>query len=237
MKPPRYSLTLTLLALVAHAAAAQPTRYPIASSRSAIVPPLLVPPVDPNASPAAFLRSARSAVESNRPGEAEEALERAETRLLDRSLLPAAAQAQDQETAVLDIGVARRDLAAGDLAGVLWAIDDALRVLETAPQPPAVPPQTATGGAVPLRPPVEPTPSPPPSAALAPVPAAPVAPPPATYARLPGHWQLEGAHYVWVPPDRFIRPTVNLASVPPQYVWRDGRWVFVPQHYVATGGE
>jgi hypothetical protein len=87
--------------------------------------------VDPKASPVTFLRSARSAVESNRPGEAEEALERAETRLLDRPLLPAAAQAQDQETAVLDIGVARRDLAARDLAGVLGAIDDALRVLET----------------------------------------------------------------------------------------------------------
>jgi hypothetical protein len=88
-----------------------------------------------------------------------------------------------------------------------------------------------------LWPPVEATDSPLPSAALAPVPAAPVAPPPVTYARLPGHWQLEGARYVWVPPDRFLRPTANLATVRPQYVWRDGRWEFVPQYYVATGGE
>jgi len=244
MMPPRpLALTLACVALTAYTAAAQPAGYPIAVNRSVIVPPLPVPPVDPNASPATFLLSARSAVERNRLGEAQEALERAETRLLGQSVVPAATSAQDQETAVLDIGVARRALAARDRARALLAIDDALRLLETAPPPPEASPQTVAGGPMPLWPPVEPAPpsqpapSLPPPSALTPAPAAASAPPSVTYARVPGHWQLDGARYVWIPPDRFLRRVVNLATVPPQYVCRDGRWVFVPQHYVAAGGE
>lgn len=218
MTPPRCSLALTLacVALAPHMAAAQP---------------------------ATFLLSARGAVEHNRLGEAQEALERAETRLLGQSVVPAAAPAQDQEIAVLDIGVARRALAARDRARALLAIDDALRVLATAPPPPEAPPQTVACGPMPLwpsaqpAPPIQPAPSLPPSVVLAPVPAAVSAPPPVTYARVPGHWQLDGARYVWIPPDRFLRRVVNLATGPPQYVWRDGRWVFVPQHYVTPGGE
>src|SRR5271170_258212 len=160
MTPPRCSLALTLacFALAPHMAAAQPARYPLASSRSAIVPPLPVPPVDPNASPATFLLSARGAVERNRLGEAQEALERAETRLQGQSVVPAAAPAQDQEIAVLDIGVARRALAARDRARALLAIDDALRVLATAPPPPEAPPQTVAGGPMPLWPSAQPAP-------------------------------------------------------------------------------
>jgi hypothetical protein len=52
-----------------------------------------------------------------------------------------------------------------------------------------------------------------------------------TYALLPGHWQLYGAHYVWVPPDKAPRPVVYWRFVPAEYVWRHGAWVWVPAHY------
>lgn len=47
---------------------------------------LPTPPVDENATPRDFLLAARGALAAGRTGEAQEALERAETRLLDRSV-------------------------------------------------------------------------------------------------------------------------------------------------------
>ena len=47
---------------------------------------LPTPPVDDNASPRTFLLAARGALAAGRTGEAQEALERAETRSLDRSV-------------------------------------------------------------------------------------------------------------------------------------------------------
>jgi hypothetical protein len=60
---------------------------------------------------------------------------------------------------------------------------------------------------------------------------APVAPPPVARALLPGHWQLDGARYVWVPPETRLRVVQGRPLVVGQNVWRDGRWVFVPTHY------
>ena len=53
---------------------------------SPLVGRLPVPPVDENAGPRDFLMTARGALAAGRTGEAQEALERAETRLLDRSV-------------------------------------------------------------------------------------------------------------------------------------------------------
>jgi len=58
-------------------------------------------------------------------------------------------------------------------------------------------------------------------------PAAPIV----TYALLPGHWALRGADYVWVPPERVLRPVQSGVPVPGRYVWRDGAYVWVPAHY------
>jgi len=82
-----------------------------------------VPENDP---PHAFLEAARSAVDRGQTGEAQEALERAETRLLDRAVGMNSAQQADDRRAVHEIGVARQALAAGDRPGTLRAIDDAL---------------------------------------------------------------------------------------------------------------
>ena len=110
---------------------------------SAIAPRLPLPPVPENDPPHAFLEAARSAVDRGQTGEAQEALERAETRLLDRAVGMNSAQEPDDRRAVLDIGVARQALAAGDRPGTLRAIDDALAasdlVARRAPPLPATP--------------------------------------------------------------------------------------------------
>ena len=138
-----------------------------------------------NDPPHAFLEAARSAVDRGQTGEAQEALERAETRLLDRAVGLNSAQEPDDRRAVLDIGVARQALAAGDRPGTLRAIDDALAapylVARRAPPLPATPYPVADFT----------LPSP--------------RPPSVTYALLPGHWQLEGARYIWMPPETALR--------------------------------
>ena len=172
---------------------------------------IAAPPVPRNDPPQAFLGAARSAVDRGQTGEAQEALERAETRLLDRAVGMNSAQEPDDRRAVLDIGVARQALAAGDRAGTLRAIDDALAapylVARRAPPPPATPSPVADATL------------PPPD------------PPQVTYALLPGHWQLEGTRYVWVPPETALRRAEARPLVEGRYVWRDGEWHWVPAHY------
>jgi len=59
----------------------------------------------------------------------------------------------------------------------------------------------------------------------------PPAAPTLTYALLPGHWALRGADYVWVPPERVLRPVQTGILVPGRFVWRGGAYVWVPAHY------
>jgi hypothetical protein len=224
------------LATAAAVTLIQPAWAQTGIQRSVIAPRLPVPSFDENADPRTFLAVARQAVQRGRLGEAEEALERAETRLLDRQVVPAAADLPDNQRAILDIGTARRDLAARDRNGTIAAIDDALAVLQVSPSaPPASdqadrgPPPAPPGPIILVPPPNETPPSIPPPAA---VPVPPVAlPPTVTYALLPGHWQLEGAHYVWIPPETIPRLVQARPLVPGRNVWRDGRWVWVPAHY------
>jgi hypothetical protein len=162
-------------------------------------------------SPRAFLEAARSAIGQGQTAEAQDALERAETRLLDRAGMVDGTRESDGERAVLDIGVARLALAARNRPGALQAIDDALAasdpVARAAAPPPAIPPPAAV---VTLRPP---------------------APPPVTYALLPGHWQLQDASQVWVPPETNLRRVEERPFIDGRYVWRDGEWRWVPAHY------
>ena len=179
--------------------------------RSTIAPRLPEPPVPRNDPPQTFLEAARSAVDRGQMGEAQEALERAETRLLDRAVGMNSAHEPDDRRAMLDIGVARQALAAGDRAGTLRAIDDALAAPYLVAR--RAPPLPATAS------PVADVTLPPPD------------PPPVTYALLPGHWQLEGARYVWVPPETALRRVEARPLVEGRYVWRDGEWRWVPAHY------
>jgi hypothetical protein len=87
--------------------------------------------------------------------------------------------------------------------------------------------------------PMEPAPpatdTPPRASYPAPLPRAPIPPAPVQrmfpYAQLPGHWQLYGAQYVWVPPEKTARPVTYWTFVPGQYAWRHGAWAWVPPHY------
>lgn len=85
------------------------------------------PPVDEDAPPRAFLLAARLAVTGGRMGEAQEALERAESRALTRDVRPSLAGQPSTQALVLLIKSARGALASGDSDRCLETIDAALR--------------------------------------------------------------------------------------------------------------
>ena len=85
-------------------------------TRSLIAPRLPTPAAGDDSSPRAFLESAQRALVLGRTGEAQEALERAESRLLDRSVAPSRADVPSAQPVVAAVGDARRALAAGDRA-------------------------------------------------------------------------------------------------------------------------
>ena len=95
-------------------------------TQSDIAPRLPVPEAGDDAAPAAYLRSARAALLGGRTGEAQEALERAESRLLDRDVDPRRANIAIQDPMVQDVSRAREALAAGDRAMTLQFIEAAL---------------------------------------------------------------------------------------------------------------
>jgi hypothetical protein len=87
---------------------------------------LPIPAIDENAPPSAFLHAARDALGAGRVGEAQEALERAETRALDRSVRPSRANTPSGQTLVQQINNARAALGTGDRTATVAAIDTAL---------------------------------------------------------------------------------------------------------------
>ncbi len=74
-----------------------------------------------------LLVAARSALAANRTGEAQEALERAETRALDRDIPVGTERIPAQGPLVSGIGQARDALANGNLRGAIAIIDGVLR--------------------------------------------------------------------------------------------------------------
>ena len=109
-----------------------------ANTRSDIAPRL----PDPNAAsntPVAFLAAARQALSQNRTGAAQEALERAETRVLTRSIEPADARQPASSDVAQQIAAARQALARRDRAAAMAAIDAAM-----AAEPGGVQPAGAT---------------------------------------------------------------------------------------------
>lgn len=95
-------------------------------ARSAIAPRLPSPNLNDSSSPRDFLVAARSALAANRTGEAQEALERAESRALAGNVLASRADAPSQQPIVQTIATARMALARGDKTGAIQAIDQAL---------------------------------------------------------------------------------------------------------------
>lgn len=97
------------------------------STHTAWAPGLPIPPVDEDAPPLSFLDAARKAVAAGRTGEAQEALERAESRALDRSVKPSTAGRPSGQKLVNQIAEARHSLGAGDRMRSVTLIEQAMR--------------------------------------------------------------------------------------------------------------
>jgi hypothetical protein len=95
---------------------------------------LPAPPVDANAPPTAFLRAAQSAMLVGRNGEAQEALEMAQTRLLDRSVPLFQTNNPSQNPAVREISLALQSLAVGNRETALRHIQAAIATADQVAQ-------------------------------------------------------------------------------------------------------
>ena len=62
---------------------------------------------------------------------------------------------------------------------------------------------------------------------------APPPPPRGGYAWVPGHWQWNGVHYVWLPGRYEVRRPEWGHYVPGRWAWnpRVGQWVWRPAHW------
>jgi hypothetical protein len=169
--------------------------------------PMILAPLPADA-PRALLAAARRAVQAGRMGDAEALLERAETQELNAA--EASAAPLPASAAVIEhISAARRAVVEGDRVEAVRAIDGAVEASAEGQRGRAPPPVAPAPRPVAApRPPVEPL---------------------YTHALFPGHWQVTGASYVWVPPDTRLRPVVH--CVPGTFVWRDGTWVWAPPRY------
>lgn len=97
-----------------------------ASNTRSDIAPRLPDPATASNTPEAYLAAAQSALASGKTGAAQEALERAETRLLSRSTDPSAAASPADMPMVQQIGQARQALATRDIAGARSAIRAAM---------------------------------------------------------------------------------------------------------------
>lgn len=168
-----------------------------------------------------LLTEARDAVESQRWTAAEAALARSETVLLNGGIKSALGVVTSPSPAMSYIIQARGAVAQQDQAAALQAIDKAFSVM-------------AAPGAVSAPVGVTLVTGPPPSAIAAPVAApAAVSAPIVTSALLPGHWQLVGWQYHWVPPDSSYRDVQSSPFIPGHYEYRSGGWVWVAGHYAS----
>jgi len=95
-------------------------------THSDIAPHFQSPDVGPNAGPVGYLKAAEKALDHHRTGEAEQALEMAETRLLDRSTPVGTADQPDQNGMVQKVSMARQALGHNDIKGARKAIALAL---------------------------------------------------------------------------------------------------------------
>jgi hypothetical protein len=117
-----FILAVPLLIAVSAAALAQP----VAPPRGTVLPPLPSPNLPEGAKPSDALRAAQGALATGRLGEAEEALEMAQTRMLDRSVPLGATNNPSDNPTIAQISQARQALAARDRAGCMQLIETAL---------------------------------------------------------------------------------------------------------------
>jgi hypothetical protein len=96
------------------------------NTRSMIAPNLPSPTVGANANAVDYLHAAQSALQANRTGEAQQSLEMAQTRLLDRSVPMGQTNNPSDNPAVTQVSQALKALAAGDRAQTMQMIQSAI---------------------------------------------------------------------------------------------------------------
>ncbi len=96
------------------------------TTRPGVAPSLPDPAVGGGAEPEAYLRAARDALAAGKTGLAQEALERAETQMLHRSIMPGMAPAPADVPMIASVRDARLALGRGNTA-------DALSILQAIP--------------------------------------------------------------------------------------------------------
>jgi hypothetical protein len=117
-----FILSVPLLIAVSAAALAQPA----APRQGIVLPPLPAPNLPEDARPSDALRAAQGALAAGRLGEAEDALEMAQTRMLDRSVPLGQTNNPSDNPTIGQITQARQALAAHDRAGCMQLIQTAL---------------------------------------------------------------------------------------------------------------
>ena len=95
-------------------------------SAGTYAPNLPAPALPDNARASEFLRAAQGALAAGRTGEAQQALEMAQTRLLDRSVPLGQTNDPSNDTAVRQISAALRALSDSDRAGSMQQIQSAM---------------------------------------------------------------------------------------------------------------
>ena len=114
--------TLAMLLAIAPVALAQNA----APADQVPLAPLPVPAVADEAAPSAFVAAARNAIAAGRADEAMEAIERAESRVLIRSVRPSRAAVPSDQALVRMLAEARLALGQGDRAGALAKLAEVL---------------------------------------------------------------------------------------------------------------
>jgi len=102
-------------------------------SKSAVAPALPSPDLGPDAGPDAYLRAARAALATGRTGEAQQAMEMAETRLLDRSTPLFQTDKPSTNPAVDKVSQALQALGQGNRSLAMQFLDQAIPLAAKAP--------------------------------------------------------------------------------------------------------
>ncbi|MDQ2762724.1 MAG: hypothetical protein M3Y22_04320 [Pseudomonadota bacterium] len=118
-------LALAIPLLIA-ASSAAPTQFAIPVS-STVLAPLPAPTLAEGVKPSDALRAAQGALATGNVGEVEQALEMAETRMLDRSVARGETNNPSDNLTVGQISEARRALTERDRVGCMEAIQTAIR--------------------------------------------------------------------------------------------------------------
>jgi hypothetical protein len=171
-----------------------------------------------------LLAAARVDVENCRWNAAEGELERSETVLLDGGVTSSSGVVTSPSPAMSFIIQARVAVKQHDQADALLAIDKTMSTM-FAPAGSSPPAGGASASVAQLisAAPVE-------GSAINPAPTMPAVPV-ITKALLPGHWQLTGSQYHWVPPDASYRTVQTDPFIPGHYEYRGGGWVWVAGHF------